>query len=107
MSNQTIAYQATEYLFDLNNAATENGFKADEQWNISLATAAEKAAIEKNYYPTIATRVMPEILAEVFCMVKTTLNQRLDNFEKNMDPASVQKSHLQYVIAYNPNRQRR
>jgi hypothetical protein len=45
--NQTPEYQAKEYLFDLNNTANENGFKADESWKVSLATAAEKAAIEK------------------------------------------------------------
>ena len=107
MNNQTIEYQAKEYLFDLDNTARENGFKADEHWKVSLATAAEKTAIEKRYYPTISTKVVPEILSEMFRIVKTALGQNRDNTENTMDAASLAKNHLQYVVAYNPNRLRR
>jgi hypothetical protein len=107
MNNQNIEYQAREYLFDLNNAARENGFKADEQWKVSLATAEEKTAIEKNYYPTISTKVVPEVLSEMFRIVKATLSQALDNLENSMDAGSLEKQQLQYVVAYNPNRVRR
>jgi hypothetical protein len=106
MNNQTPEYQAKEYLFDLTNAATENSFKADENWQVSLATAAEKAAIEKNYYPTISTKVMPEVLSEMFRIVKATLKQ-VYNLEKLLDVNSLEKSQVQYVVAYNPNRLRR
>ncbi|MFA6084890.1 hypothetical protein [Mucilaginibacter sp.] len=107
MNTKTIEYQAREYLFDLNNAANENGFKADEHWKVSLATAAEKAAIERSYYPTISTKVVPEVLPELFRIVKATLSQGLDNLEKIMDANTLAKNQLQYVIAYNPNRLRR
>lgn len=107
MNNQSIEYQAREYLFDLNNAAKENGFKADERWKVSLATAAEKEVIEKNYYPTISTEVVPEVLSEMFRIVKATLSQALDSLEKTLDEKSVTENQLQYVIAYNPNRLRR
>jgi hypothetical protein len=107
MNNQTPEYQAKEYLFDLNNTANENGFKADESWKVSLATAAEKAAIEKNYYPVIATKVVPEILPGLFRIVKATLRQGLDASESSMDAKELVKSQLYYVVAYNPNRLRR
>jgi hypothetical protein len=107
MNNQTPEYQAKEYLFDLNNTANENGFKADESWKVSLATAAEKAAIEKNYYPVIATMVLPEVLPGLFRIVKATLKQGLDNLENSMDTRALIKSQLYYVVAYNPNRLRR
>jgi hypothetical protein len=107
MNNQTIEYQAKEYLFDLDNTARENGFKADEHWKVSLATAAEKKVIENKYNPTISTKVMPEVLSEMFRIVKATLSQALDNVENAIDAKSLAKSGLQYVIAYNPNRLRR
>lgn len=107
MNNQTPEYQAKEYLFDLNNTATENGFKADESWKVSLATAAEKAAIEKNYYPVIATRVVPEVLPGLYRIIKATLSQGLDNIESSMDAKTMIKNGLDYVVAYNPNRLRR
>ena len=107
MQHQTPEYQAKEYLFDLNNTANENGFRADESWKVSLATAAEKAAIEKNYYPVIATKVVPEILPGLFRIVKATLRQGLDASESSMDAKELVKSQLYYVVAYNPNRLRR
>jgi hypothetical protein len=107
MNRQTPEYQAKEYLFDLNNIANENGFKADESWKVSLATATEKAAIEKNYYPVIATKIVPELLPELFRTIKASLSQGLDNFESSMDAKELVKSERHYVVAYNPNRLRR
>lgn len=107
MNSQIIEYQAKEYLFDLNNTAKENGFKADEHWKVSLATAAEKTAIEKSYYPTISTKAVPELLAGMFLFVKAALGQGLDSSERMMDARSLEKNGLQYVVAYNPDRLRR
>ncbi|HEY8783132.1 MAG TPA: hypothetical protein VIM16_16015 [Mucilaginibacter sp.] len=107
MNNQSIEYQAMEYLFDLNNCAKENGFKADEHWQVSLATAAEKVEIENKYNPTLSAKVLPEVLSEMFHIIKATLHQGLNNLDKALDPNSLTKNQLQYVIAYNPNRVRR
>ncbi len=107
MNTQNTDYQAKEYLFDLNNSASENGFKADESWKVSLATAAEKAVIEKNYYPVIATKVVPEALPGLYRTVKATLSQALDQTESAMDAKNLAKNELYYVVAYNPNRLRR
>jgi len=107
MNEQIIEYQAKEYLFDLNNTARENGFKTDEHWKVTLATAAEKTAIEKVYYPTISTKAGPEILSGMFLLVKAALPEGPDNRENAMDADSVAKNQLQYVVAYNPKRARR
>ena len=107
MDHQIIEYQAKEYLFDLNNTARENGFTSGEHWKVSLATAAEKTAIEKSYYPTISTKAVPEILSEMFRMVKAALGQNPTSPENTMDAASLAKNELLYVVAYNPDRLRR
>lgn len=43
--NQTAKYKAAEYLYDLTNAASENGFKPGEHWDVHMVTAAEKKSI--------------------------------------------------------------
>jgi hypothetical protein len=39
MSDQTIEFQAKIYFYDLMNCAREFGFKADENWEVSMATS--------------------------------------------------------------------
>jgi hypothetical protein len=80
---------------------------ADEHWKISLATASGKAIIEKNYHPTIAVKVVPEVLAELYRIVKDSLSQGLDSSKKDMYTASLQKNQVQYFVAYIPTRLRR
>lgn len=104
---QTANYKASEYIYDLGNTALENGFKPDEQWEVQMATAAEKNAFEKQYHPTVATSVLPELLNATFALVKAQLNQvikvqnliPLDRFA----PAPV----YQYLVAFSSNRIRR
>lgn len=104
---QTANYKASEYIYDLGNTALENGFKPDEQWEVQMATAAEKNAFEKQYSPMIATSVLPELLNATFSLVKAQLNQvikvqnliPLDRFA----PAPV----YQYLVAFSLNRIRR
>ena len=106
MNNQTIEYQAKEYLFDLNNIANENGFKPEEGWELSMATADEKKAIEKKYYPTVSTNVLPEIVAAFLILVKTKLATVKAKFH-NAEHDAARNKQLQFLVAYNPNRLRR
>jgi hypothetical protein len=107
MNNQTAQYKATEYIYDLSNAALENGFKTDEHWEVTLSTAAEKTAIEKQYYPTVASIILPELLAATFQLVKDRLNQVIK--ERAILPESrfSLPPVYEYMVAYNPNRLRR
>ena len=104
MSDQTIEFQAKIYVYDLNNCAREFGFKADENWDVSMVTSQQKADIEKKYFPTLATKVLPEMLAEMLGSVKFKLNQGI---EKVLETTSIRQQQLQYLVAFSPNRLRR
>jgi hypothetical protein len=106
MASQTIEFQAKMFLFDLDNSAKEHWFKTDEAWEIILVTADEKSALEKKYYPTISAKVLPEMLAELLELIKKNLVQVVSDLEKTWDTKTVIKNHLQYLIAFNPQRQR-
>jgi len=48
---QTARYKASEYIYDLGNTALENGFKSGENWEVHMATAAEKKSVRKAVPP--------------------------------------------------------
>ncbi len=107
MSNQTVEFQAKIYVYDLDNCAREFGFKADENWQVNMVSREEKAAIEKQYFPVLSASVLLEMLAEMFGSVKFKLTRQLASLENVLDAATIRRQHLQYLVAYNPNRLRR
>ena len=107
MSDQTIEFQAKIYVYDLKNCAREFGFKADENWEVSMATSAQKTAIEKQYFPTLSASVLPEMLAEMLHSVKFKLTQQLAGLEIALDTTAIRRNRLQYLVAFSPNRLRR
>lgn len=107
MKDQTVDYQAKVYVYDLNNCAQEFGFKADETWEVGMASSSEKADLEKKYFPTLSARVLPEMLAELMSAVKFKLSQRLADIVQCTDTKSILQQELQYLVAYSPNRLRR
>jgi hypothetical protein len=107
MNDQTVEFQARIYVYDLKNCAREFGFKADENWEVSIASSAEKAAIEQRYFPTQSASMLPEMLAEMLSSVKFKLSQNLAGPEKALDTDIIRKKHLQYLVAFSPNRLRR
>lgn len=107
MANQSVEFQAKMYVYDLNNCAKEFGFKPDENWELSLASASEAIDIEKRYYPTITTKVLPEILNELLRVVKGKLIEAKAGFDRKLDGGSSASGRdLQYLVAYNPKRVR-
>lgn len=106
-NKQTAQYKASEYIYDLGNAALENGFKTDERWEVHMSTAAEKKAIENRYNPTVSSSIVPELLSATFRLVKDRLNQVIKDQailpESRFSPLPV----YQYLVAFNPNRLRR
>jgi hypothetical protein len=104
MTEKTIDHQARVYLFDLNNCAREFGFKADEGWELCLASQEEKKALEKQYSPIVSTKVLPEILADLFNSVKTGLSQVKSGIQNSIDVKGNGLRDLQYLVAYNPKR---
>lgn len=106
MSNQTIEFQAKIYVYDLQNCAREFGFKADEGWEVSVASHQEKMFLEKKFFPMLSAKVLPEMLPEMLGSVKSKLNQQVVAGE-NLNATSIRQQELQYLVAYSPNRLRR
>ena len=107
MNNSTIEKETRMYLFDLTNIALENGFKADDNWQLVLGTEAQKTKIQKDYYPAVVAKVFADIALPVYYTIKSRLHQPLNTIEQSLDLKTVLKDHLNYVIAYNPKRERR
>src|SRR5688572_28125172 len=107
MNNQTAQFKATEYIYDLANTATENGFKTNEHWEVNLVSELEKLAIERKYYPTVASSFIPEIIMDAFELVKAQLKQTIIQRTEALDRHAEPQPVLQYLIAYNPDRLRR
>jgi hypothetical protein len=106
MQNKTIEGETRMYMYDLMNTAKEHGFKGEDRWELSLTTEAEKDRIQRNYHPTIAQKVYPEILLQVFHLTKSRLNQPLNKDEELIDSRSVMNEELTHIVAFNPKRAR-
>jgi hypothetical protein len=101
---KTIAQEASMYVFDLDNCAKEFGFKADEGWELSMVSSEGKRDLEKQYYPTISVKGLPEMLSPLFNMVKEKLIQAASGIVNSLDSANAENLQLQYIVAYNPKR---
>ncbi|GAB2695053.1 hypothetical protein GCM10027037_18340 [Mucilaginibacter koreensis] len=106
MNEQQVEQQIRIYLFDLMNTAREHGFKTDDNWEINLVADAEKADIQRQYYPYIATRMFPETVLPIFHEIKSRLNQPLSKIQEALDVNTVLKDDLRYLVAYNVKRPR-
>lgn len=106
MDEKTIEDQTRLYLYDLMNTAKEHGFKADDVWEFSLVGDVEKLRLQKTYYPTIATKMLPEAVLEVFHKIKSRLNQSFSKDEQSLDKRTVVTDNLNYLVAYNLKRPR-
>lgn len=107
MINKNTEFEAKMYMYDLNNCARENGFKAEEKWEVSLATDDEKIAIENKYTPTIAVKYAPAILSEMFGLVKEQLHQSKTEAEMELNNDKTRVNNLKYLVAFNVKRIRR
>ena len=107
MSDQTLEFEAREYVYDLENCSKEHGFKAEEGWELSLATTTERIAIEKKYFPTLSTKVAPEALLELLRLVKHKLVKIKYGVGKTQGHDNSTDNQLEYLIAFNPDRPRR
>ncbi|TSD66775.1 hypothetical protein FFF34_005065 [Inquilinus sp. KBS0705] len=106
MDDQTIENHIRLYLYDLNNIAREHGFKADDVWEFGLVSDAEKTRLQKAYYPTIATKMLPEAVLQVFYAIKSRLNQSSNQSEQHLDKRTIEADSLNYLVAYNLKRPR-
>ena|ERR1700761_2922414 len=106
MKEQTIENETKMYLYDLMNAANEHGFKADDSWELSMVTNSERIKIQKDYYPTIVTKVIPEFLLQVFNLTNSKLKQSSNKSGESLNNRNVVNNELNYIVAFNPKRPR-
>ena len=105
MSEQSIETQTKMYLYDLLNLAKEHGFKADDNWEFSMASNAERLKIQRNYFPTNAAKMGPEVLLQVLNLVKSRLKQSYTS-DDQIDKRTIIADELDYLVAFNPKRLR-
>jgi hypothetical protein len=103
---ENVGEQAKLFVFDLNNRATEHWFKHDEAWQVSLVTNEERITLERHYYPTLSAKALPEILTELLGMVKSKLNLAKTEAENGFTLNTIRRDHLEYLMAFNPERKR-
>ena len=106
VDKQVIEKQTRMYMFDLLNTAKEHGFKGEDNWELSMATDTERIKIQKDYYPTIAARIFPEILVQVFHTIKSRLNQSGYPEDRKEGTRTALNEELTYLVAFNPKRPR-
>lgn len=106
IDKQTTETQTRMFMYDLLNTAKEHGFKAEDSWELSMVTDTERLKIQKDYYPTIASKISPEILLQVLHTVRARLNQSFHKEEQHQGSPNVLKEDLNYLVAFNPKRPR-
>ena len=106
MQYQSVESEARSYMYDLMNEAKEHGFKAEDKWTLCLVTKSAQEQIRKDYYPTVVNEVAPDALLQLFHLVKSGLHQSLSKEELLIDTKSIIDGQLNYIIAFNPKRQR-
>jgi hypothetical protein len=104
--HEKIKEQAKLFVFDLNNSAKEHWFKPGYAWQVSLVTAEQQKALEKQYHPTLSAKALPEILAELLSLVKGKLNLPVTVTEGELTLKAIRSAHLEYLVAFNPERKR-
>ncbi|MBS7564262.1 hypothetical protein KHS38_07580 [Mucilaginibacter sp. Bleaf8] len=107
MKEQTIENETRLYLFDLMNAANENGFKPEDNWELDIVTEEDRHRIQRDYKPAVVLKPYAENLLQVFQSVKSKLNQPLNQEEQLLNSQTVLNYGFKYIVAYNAKHQRR
>lgn len=106
MSEQSIIRNAREYVYDLRNAANENGFKETDAWQLSLVSKSEKKTLEKNYRPTVVVGLLPGVIKTFITEVKEAMNRANAAFTR-IGTLDLKTCEMQYLVAYNNKRVKR
>lgn len=107
MIEQTIENETRMYLFELMNAANENGFKPDENWELNIVDEQNRQRLQKDYKPAVVLKPYAENLLQVFQALKAKLQLSLSPEEQQLNSQTVLNYGLKYIVAYNTNYQRR
>ena len=105
-AKDAIETETRMYMYDLLNTAKEFGFKAEDSWELSMVTNTDRIKLQRDYFPTIASKIGPEILLQVFHTIKTRLNQSFQKEAVRVDERNPATEDLNYLVAFNPKRPR-
>ncbi|MBL4677609.1 MAG: hypothetical protein JKY70_15610 [Mucilaginibacter sp.] len=106
MAEKDIKFETSRYVYDLNNLAKEHGFKAEENWELSMESVAGKTKLQRDFYPNNVAKISPDILLQVLHSVKNKLQLPLTEDEANASRKKLELDEIQYLVAYNPKRPR-
>ena len=106
MSEQSIIQNARDFVYDLENAANQNGFKDTDAWQLSLVSSSEKKTLEKNYQPTVVIGLLPAVITAFITEVKAAMN-RADAAFSRLGNLDLKTTEMQFLVAYNNNRVKR
>jgi hypothetical protein len=101
MADENIIYQTNLFLYDLNNRAKEHWFKTDEKWVLVLATAGEKTAVEKMYFPVVSLEGSSSAISAIAERVDARLNPL-----KQVSYPVIKGNDPVWLLAYSPLRLR-
>ncbi len=97
---QLLNSQVELFLFDLRNEASEYGFRADESWNLQIATEDEVVSLKKEYHPVILLRLQPEALLLAYQQIKTKLHQSLTKGDLTLTADELSRDEKRQLAAY-------
>ena len=101
---QTVEREASLYLFDLQNYARENGYQADDNWQLTRATLDEKRDLERTYQLIMSGKYLPEAMSEILRLVRSKLNpvEMLKDADSNLSANTGP-----YLVAYRTDKLKR
>lgn len=106
MQNENIALQAKIFLYHLNNSNSENGLRPSEGWHFSMVSEEGKSTLERDFYPTVVTKVDPEIIHDFSKEVLLNLNSNKSAISL-LDATIDIQAGSEFFIAHSPSRERR
>jgi hypothetical protein len=104
MAGKSAEVQARDFIYELNNCASEYGFSKEELWEVDLVSEKEKIKLEKKYYPTISALTTPEFVPVMLGLVHIKLPQFISETPAPAGKTEVIKGIQQYLIAYSAKR---
>ena len=102
MGTKTVSQNASSFLYELNNAQHEYGFKSVDEWVLDLVTLEKKSSLESMYYPILFLQVPAEDIKEFLALIEKKLSAAVALLNSQLESKAINKDT--YLVAYNPAR---
>lgn len=100
MAAKSSEMQAREFVYDLDNCASEYGFGKEDVWQVHLVTEKDKLKLAKIYYPLMSVPMAAETIPTILSLVQGKL-VKFNGMELPAGKSVVIKDTQQYLVAYN------